>query len=272
MTLTDDTIYFGSNYFNPDVGRLDGAVCALDFHDGLKWKVKIDGRIDAAPAIATDGTIYVGTGVGYLYAIAPDGRLRWRFATDGQILSSPSIGYDGTIYFVSGDGNLYALNPDGSFKWGYPHKLNNFVSPIVGLDGTVYGASGSRVYAFSHNGSLKWESDSFTNGIRSMALDPGRSIYVGSKDGKLYALELSSQVKWSFATKGSGITSDINALAVDSSGTIFVGAAEDNNLYALNPDGTLKWKFDTGSFIQNPIAIGSDGTIYTGKGQAISSR
>ena len=46
-------------------------------------------------------------------------------------------------------------------------------------------------------------------------------------------------------------------------GTIYVGS-DDNHLYALNPDGSEKWRFETGEvddFDCSP-AIGEDGTIY----------
>ena len=44
---------------------------------------------------------------------------------------------------------------------------------------------------------------------------------------------------------------------------MYVGS-EDNNLYAINPDGTLKWAFTTGTFIEGAPAVGRDGTIYIG--------
>jgi outer membrane protein assembly factor BamB len=40
--------------------------------------------------------------------------------------------------------------------------------------------------------------------------------------------------------------------------------SEDNYIYAVNPDGTLKWKFKTGSSVTSSPSIGSDGTIYVG--------
>jgi PKD repeat protein len=39
-------------------------------------------------------------------------------------------------------------------------------------------------------------------------------------------------------------------------------ASKDYNLYALNADGTLKWKYTAGAGIGGSPAIGSDGTIY----------
>jgi hypothetical protein len=42
--------------------------------------------------------------------------------------------------------------------------------------------------------------------------------------------------------------------------------SNDSYLYSLNPEGTLKWRYQTGSGIGSSPAIGSDGTIYVGSG------
>jgi outer membrane protein assembly factor BamB len=52
--------------------------------------------------------------------------------------------------------------------------------------------------------------------------------------------------------------------AVASDGTIYTGS-QAGKLYAINPDGTLKWSYTTGDGInESSPAIGSDGTIYIG--------
>ena len=50
-----------------------------------------------------------------------------------------------------------------------------------------------------------------------------------------------------------------SSAAIDTGGTIYVGSY-DGHLYALNPDGTLKWKFDTGNAVGSSPAIGSTGS------------
>lgn len=50
---------------------------------------------------------------------ADDGEKKWEFLTGGVVYSSPAIGTDGTIYVGSGDGKLYAINPDGTKKWEF---------------------------------------------------------------------------------------------------------------------------------------------------------
>jgi len=64
---------------------------------------------------------------------------------------------------------------------------------------------------------------------------------------------------WTFTTEG---RIQYAGPAIGADGIIYIGSY-DGNLYALNPDGTLKWKFATGRLYSTPT-IGSDGTIYVG--------
>ena len=65
--------------------------------------------------------------------------------------------------------------------------------------------------------------------------------------------------RWVFPT---GYNVDSSA-AIGQDGTIYIGST-DFNLYALNPDGSLKWQFATGDAVESSPAIASDGTIYVG--------
>jgi outer membrane protein assembly factor BamB len=76
----------------------------------LKWVFPTADAVLSRPAIDTDGTIYVGSYDGKLYAVNPDGTMKWSFLTrEGVGDSSPAIGGDGTIYVGSWDGKLYCV-------------------------------------------------------------------------------------------------------------------------------------------------------------------
>jgi outer membrane protein assembly factor BamB len=47
-------------------------------------------------------------GPGTLFAVAPDGNLRWMVKTGPALTAAPALGRDGTVYLASMDGNLYA--------------------------------------------------------------------------------------------------------------------------------------------------------------------
>ena len=63
----------------------------------------------SSPVVGVDGTIYIGSYDGNLYALKPNGPLKWNFRTGGSA-SSPAVGADGTVYVGSDDGNLYAID------------------------------------------------------------------------------------------------------------------------------------------------------------------
>ena len=155
----------------------------------LEWNYKIGGSVHSSPAIGADGTIYVGSSDGNLYAINPTGSLKWSYTTGGYIIySSPAIGADGTIYVGSDDG-LYAINPTGSLKWSYITRGSVHSSPAIGADGTIYvGSSDHHLYAINPTGSLKW---SYTMGgfiYHSPTIGADGTIYLSSDDGNLYAI------------------------------------------------------------------------------------
>lgn len=68
---------------------------------------------------------------------------------------------------------------------------------------------------------------------------------------------------WQLSTGGGSITS---APSVGADGTVYVASElPDDELYAVAPDGTLKWAYPlAGSASVASCAIGSDGTIYQG--------
>lgn len=49
--------------------------------------------------------------------------------------------------------------------------------------------------------------------------------------------------------------------AIGNDGTIYVGNRS-NAFFALNPDGSIKWSYDSGSVHDSSPAVGADGTIY----------
>ena len=265
---SDGTIYIGSG---------DGYLYAINPNGTQKWSFKTGDSILSSPTIGSDGTIYVGSYDNYLYAISPNGSKKWSFKTGDLVGSSPTIGSDGTIYVGSADGYLYAVNPNGTEKWSFPTGDSIISSAAIGSDGTIYvGSLDYYLYAINPNGTEKW---SFPTGLyigSSPAIGSDGTIYVGSTDGYLYAINPDGTQKWSFKT-GNGIASPTifdssgfqtgnwigSSPTIGSDGTIYVGSG-DNSLYAINPNGSKKWSFKTGNLIISSPAIGSDGTIYVG--------
>lgn len=133
-------------------------------------------------------------------------------------------------------------------------------SPAVGADGTVYvGSWDDNIYALNPDGSPKWQVPTGNFIFCSPSIGSDGTVYVSSTDGYVYAVNPDGTIKWRFESGGFGNSSP--ALAPD--GTIYIGAY-DNNLYAITSTGNLKWKFNIGQSCDSSPAIGPDGTIYVG--------
>jgi outer membrane protein assembly factor BamB len=148
-------------------------------------------------------------------------------------------------------------------KWSFTTGDWVRSSPAIGADGTIYvGSYDNNIYAINPNGSQKW---SFTTGFdvySSPAIGADGTICIGSGDHNLYAINPADGSQKWSFPTGGAVTSS-PAIGADS--TIYVGSA-DGNLYAINPNGSQKWSFTTttGSEVFSAPAIGTDGTIYVG--------
>jgi len=82
-------------------------------------------------------------------------------------------------------------------------------------------------------------------------------VTVGDDHGEPYE-------KWRFELPRPpwSATGDLSP-SIGPDGTVYVGC-DDGNLYAIGPDGTEKWRFDTGenSSVDSSAVIGDDGTVY----------
>jgi outer membrane protein assembly factor BamB len=109
-------------------------------------------------------------------------------------------------------------------------------------------------------GTLLWQFETGRRVRSSPAIGSDGTVYVGSADNKLYAINPKSGAKlWEFETGGFVRSSP----AIGSDGTVYVGS--NYELYAINGKSGVKlWEFKTESFMSSSPAIGSDGTIYVG--------
>lgn len=261
-------------------------------HD-VKWSFEAGDKIYSTPAIGADGTLYVGSYDGKLYALnSKTGKQKWAFETGWAIASSPAIGADGTIYIGSGDGKLYALDPnaaddDEREKWSFATGDRIYSSPAIGQDGTIYISSyDGKLYALDPDiDDDKREIWSYEIGGQidsSPAVGADGTIYVGSGDGIFYALNSSAEddthrLKWSFEPETAEDClwmmdepcSFYSSPAIGAdSGTIYVGS-DDGYVYALDPNADddedrLKWSYETWGSVSSSPAIGKDGTVYVG--------
>jgi outer membrane protein assembly factor BamB len=84
--------------------------------DGTRLWTFAAGNNNYGPALAVDGSIYIGSFDGKLYAFNADGSPQWEYDT-GLLLGAPTAGENGTIYVASRSGSgdqLFAISATGS--------------------------------------------------------------------------------------------------------------------------------------------------------------
>ncbi len=249
---------FRANAMNSGVSEFQGSQ-----YGALLWEFSTYGWVESSPAIAGDGTVYIGSSDGALYAIGRDGNMQWHLETGGPVDSSPAIGPHGEIYFGSYDFHLYCVSASGALKWSYRTSDMIWSSPVVSADGTVYvGSQDGCLYAIRPDGTLRWKYQSGGAVWSSPALSEDGVLYFGSGDNYIYAIDAETgDFVWRYRTD----TAVDSSPCIGPDGTIYAGSG-DNYFYALNPDGTLKWRVYTGWPTDSSAAIGPDGTIYVGAG------
>jgi eukaryotic-like serine/threonine-protein kinase len=218
---------------------------------GVKWKFKTGAAVISTPAVI-DGTAYFGSNDHYLYAVnLDDGAQRWKFKTGSRVTSSPAV-YNGRVYFGSYDGNIYAVDArSGEQRWKFASK-------------------GERRFTgrHLHGSDPAGESmpDPFDLYLSSPSIDAD-TVYVGSGDGNIYALDAASgTLRWKFHTGDV-----VHASPAIANGMVYIGSW-DSYFYAIDAkSGQERWRFKTGEDheMANQVGIQSsaiiaDGMVYFG--------
>ncbi|MDA8824124.1 PQQ-binding-like beta-propeller repeat protein [Opitutales bacterium] len=148
-------------------------------------------------------------------------------------------------------------------NWSTPYSTGGtiFSSPTIASDGTIYiGSNDNKLHAINSDGSSKWI---FTTGDwvdSTPAIGADGTVYFGSWDNQLYAVNPTDGSKLWDFNTSSSIIAS-PAIGVD--GRVYFGS-KDEFFYALESNGSLAWETYVGNAITSSAAIGQDGTIYFG--------
>ncbi|GAB2768970.1 hypothetical protein GCM10010465_12870 [Actinomadura fibrosa] len=198
----------------------------------LLWKFKTNGQVISSPVIA-DSLVYIGSNDKNLYALdSSSGELIWKYETGGAINSTPLIA-DGKVMFLSYDGFFYALDAaNGKLLWKFE----------------TGGESKFKVKDY-FNGSFKPD---FWDFYLSSAVVEGNTVYFGSSDTNIYALDIKTGEKiWNYTAGGS-----IHSSPAIAENSLVVGSW-DGNIYCLDiTTGEEKWKYSTEKDLKSYIWLG----------------
>ena len=274
---TQGSLYDNSPALSPDgqvlyVGSGDGSLYAINTADGSrKWAFLTGSEVSKSPAVSSDGSVvYVQSG-GYIEAVSGHWKkpLIWaintadasqKWVTDVVSFNSATacqieLSGDGTVLYVGGFGerqgsssSLFAINTaDGSKKWTFP-----MADSQSSACGSAVSPAGDMVYV----GSL-FSSEIFYPNFYA----------VNTTDGSK---------KWAIRT-GIGVQS--TPVLSSNGAVVYVGNRDEHpdrtqykrfgTLSAINTaDGSVKWAFDTGSWItsSSPKLSPDGAVVFVGSG------
>ncbi|MDI6781084.1 MAG: PQQ-binding-like beta-propeller repeat protein [bacterium] len=238
----------------------DGSLCAIDREKlRLKWKHSANIPCSwSSPVVVgdMDEVIYFGANDGNLYAIDRDGKLIWKVLLGAAIQSTPAIDKSGTIYISTTLGSLYAVFPDGKMKWEKGIRISPFSSPCISPDDeSIYVTTLDNTLAvIAQDGNINITK--VNSSIYSLpAFGHNQEIYLGTEDGLCIITPKGIQYV---------ATGDIfrSHPIVDAKGVVYI-ASRSGNIYAVLPDGKIKWKYSVG-MTPGPISLGPGDTLYIG--------
>jgi outer membrane protein assembly factor BamB len=147
----------------------------------------------------------------------------------------------------------------GGFTCGRVSKpMGMYGTPAVN-NGRVYiGAYDGNVLYVTTNGEVSGTKFETGGPIVGSVVLYGDTLFVGSSDGKLYALSLDLKEKWYFKTEGKIWSTPV----VD--GDVVYVASADHNLYAIDAEsGNEIWRFETDAAIMSTPVL-ANGRVYIG--------
>jgi len=131
----------------------------------------------------------------------------------------------------------------------YGHSCSIFKSPSIDVPISPWATfqhdirrSGRSPYPGPEVPVLLWKFETKGGIFTPPTIDAEGTIYMGSDDHFLYAINPDGTEKWRFEMENWVRTCPV----LSKDGTIYAGSRDDY-LYAIKPDGTMKWKFKTGS-------------------------
>jgi outer membrane protein assembly factor BamB len=175
-----------------------------------------------------------------------------------------------TVTVVAGDTVETAFAVDcvtevGMARWALDLSIAYSLRSAVALgdDGTIYVPSLEGIYAVHPDGTEKWRYQGPGDLSQAPAVAADGTIYAAAYFGStsVVAINSSGALEWTY--DASEFVSGTTALGAD--GTVYFGST-DEHLYALNPDGTVKWTLlvpESRFGVRSP-SVGADGTVYVG--------
>ncbi len=248
---------------------------------GSVWEVRVDGPAYTKP-LSLDSRIIMGTGAGTVYGIE-GGSIKWNQKLEGAAVGDPAL--LGSSAVVAAGNRVYGINSAGGILWSYavsgPRGVAGSDKAYVSHSGGIVALDSSGKAVWAYNASLPTEPSAEVAGyvvfgaerkvvvLRSTGerfwereVGPfwnarphvwSGTVYTGTSEGDLYALDLySGEEQWVYRT-GDMVTS-----TPAHAGAYIIFGTANGHVYAIN-NGQLAWELAVDGMVEGEIVV--DGSV-----------
>ena len=269
-TVAGGTVYAGSD---------DGQLYAVDANTGaVRWRAAVGSPVSSSAAVAA-GMVVVHAANGSVQAFrVADGRRAWSVASGAPVplawgfesgliyASSPTIA-NGRVFIGSLDGQVRALDlTTGKAAWTRDVGARIYSSPAVDAGAVFVGDQRGVVHALdAGNGTVRWtfrttgaslhsEDGGFDRTtIQSSPAVSGGTVFVGARDGFLYALDAATGAeRWRFDHK----VSWVNASPAVAGGLVYASSSDGRFTQAVDAaTGAERWRAPLNGYSWHSVSV-----------------
>ena len=220
-----------------------------------------------------------------LVSFNPDGSTNVITTSGVSFPNTPTaLAFDstGNLFIGTGGGGIKEMSPDGTVSYFSQSFLGT--PSYNGVNGLAFNSSGTLFASITtsvYSGLVSFNADGSTNSITAhgvglvtnpmaLAFDSTGNLYIGGKQGKIYKMTTDGTVSvFSQSFFGTGSLNGVNALAFNSSGTLFASITTSvySGLVSFNADGSTNSITTSGLSLPNSptaLAFDSTGNLFIG--------
>ena len=213
------------------IGSYDENLYCVSTRNGsLIWKFKTNGPVHSTPGVLNGVAFIAGCDEMFRGIRIADGKEMFSVSSDAYTGASPALRDNSAFYGTFNNEVLMVSLTDHSVGWRYEHpqrKFPYYSSAAVTSNRVVVGGRDKLVHGISLTGKGVWTFATRARVESSPAIADGR-VFVGSNDGRFYALNLNTGAKvWEFNAGG-----PLSASPAIAKGRIVIGS-QDGRLYCF---------------------------------------
>jgi outer membrane protein assembly factor BamB len=181
---------------------MDHSLYALnrESHD-LDWSVDLGGALVRGPIVGEDGTLYIGTIAGGIFALDPsDGSILWQQLQPAGIWSQPLVVGD-ALYFGDQQGRVVSLAiADGRELWSIDLGSPIVINPIVYGEGFLLTTEDGQATLINWDGTRAW-TQTIDGQLMTDAIITGENAVMAVTKGSmlLQAISPTGALLWNFS-------------------------------------------------------------------------